>query len=246
MCTVALAFQRYPGLPLLLAANRDENLKRPAEGPAVRRERAPAILAPLDVQAGGTWLGLSQRGVLVAVTNRFGHPRDPARRSRGQVVLEALAAANAHAAAQAVAAIAPAAVNPFHLLIADSARGFQVFHDGEAIRCSELGPGWHVLTERSLVGPPPLREAKVRAALAQHTSAPAPEALHALLRSHEDAPLDATCVHVPELDYGTRSTTILYAATAVSPGRLFHGEGPPCQNALVDRSALLAELMSQA
>lgn len=246
MCTVALAFQRYPGLPLLLAANRDENLRRPAQGPAVRRDQSPAILAPLDVQAGGTWLGYSQRGVLVAVTNRFGHPRDPARRSRGQVVLAALSAANAAEAARAVAAIAPSAVNPFHLLIADSVRGFQVFHDGEAVRSSELGPGWHVLTERSLAGPPPLRESKVRAALAHHHRAPEPEALHALLRSHEDAPLDATCVHVPELEYGTRSTTILYAPSAPGAGRLFHGEGPPCQNALVDQSALLLELMSPA
>jgi uncharacterized protein with NRDE domain len=244
MCTVALAFRRYPGLPLLLAANRDENLKRPAEGLAVRRDKHPAILSPLDVQAGGTWLGLSARGVLVAVTNRFGHARDPARRSRGQVVLEALAASDAAEAAGVIAALAASSVNPFHLLIADSTRGFQVFHDGEALRCSELGPGWHVLTERSLAGPAPLRESKVRAALARHASAPSPEELHTLLRSHEDAPLDATCVHVPELDYGTRSTTIAYVPDAGTPGRLFHGEGPPCQNALVDRSALYPELMS--
>ena len=159
-------------------------------------------------------------------------------------MLEALAASDAAEAAGVIAALAASSVNPFHLLIADSTRGFQVFHDGEALRCSELGPGWHVLTERSLAGPAPLRESKVRAALARHASAPSPEELHTLLRSHEDAPLDATCVHVPELDYGTRSTTIAYVPDAGTPGRLFHGEGPPCQNALVDRSALYPELMS--
>ncbi|MFO0728198.1 MAG: NRDE family protein [Myxococcota bacterium] len=244
MCTVALAFQRYPGLPLLLAANRDEKLDRPAEPLALREHQGHAVLTPLDRLAGGTWLGLSRHQVLVAVTNRFGFTRDPARRSRGLIVLDALTAPTAAEAAGAVAALPPEATNPFHLFIADRQRGFLLVHDGAAIRTSELAPGWHVLTERSEMGAPPLRELKVRRALAAMEAVPQREALKDLLSSHQDAPLDATCVHLPDLDYGTRATTLYFGAESRAERRLYSAEGPACQSQLVDQSALLEALGS--
>ena len=69
MCTLIALHRCVPGSPLVVAANRDEFLARPAEGPALRMRENGPILAPLDVEAGGTWLGLNGRGVFVGLTN---------------------------------------------------------------------------------------------------------------------------------------------------------------------------------
>ena len=68
MCTLIAIHRRIPGAPLVVAANRDEFLDRPTEGPAVRDGDPAPVLAPRDVRAGGTWLGLGAHGVFAAVT----------------------------------------------------------------------------------------------------------------------------------------------------------------------------------
>jgi uncharacterized protein with NRDE domain len=69
MCTLIVLHRCIPGRPLVVAANRDEFLDRPAEGMALRTSRTGTILSPLDLEAGGTWVGLSQRGVFAGLTN---------------------------------------------------------------------------------------------------------------------------------------------------------------------------------
>ena len=55
---------------LVLAANRDEYLDRAAEKPTLRRSGNRTVLAPRDLQAGGTWLGLNDAKLFAALTNR--------------------------------------------------------------------------------------------------------------------------------------------------------------------------------
>ncbi len=96
MCTLLLVHRLHaftPGGPsestsplTLLAANRDENTARPAEGWAPRLYGERRAFAPRDVTLGGTWMGMNDAGMVAAVTNRFGLPRDPSRRSRGEIV----------------------------------------------------------------------------------------------------------------------------------------------------------------
>jgi len=69
MCTLIVLHRCVPGRPLVVAANRDEFLDRPAAGPALRMRDSGPILAPLDLEAGGTWLGLNGRGVFAGLTN---------------------------------------------------------------------------------------------------------------------------------------------------------------------------------
>src|SRR5690242_6472196 len=107
MCTLAVAFQTDRRWPVVVAANRDERLGRPAEGWGIR-EGAGGIrhAAPRDLLAGGTWIGVSARGVFAAVTN-FHAPAawypDPARRSRGELVPLALGTPDVAAARGAIA-----------------------------------------------------------------------------------------------------------------------------------------------
>ena len=69
MCLLALYYQTIPGAPLAVAANREEFFDRPFLPPRVLGSRC-RYLAGVDQRAGGTWLGVNQHGLLVAVTNR--------------------------------------------------------------------------------------------------------------------------------------------------------------------------------
>lgn len=90
MCLIALAYKAHPRFPLIVAANRDEFLDRPAE-PAHFWEDAPGILAGRDERAGGTWMGITRTGRFAAITNyremRMSFPAGP---SRGLLVRQAL------------------------------------------------------------------------------------------------------------------------------------------------------------
>ena len=100
MCTLVVAVSVWASAPLVVAANRDEQLARPAAPPHVwARDDEPLIFAPRDLLAGGTWLGI--RGAMfVGITNRFmGRVPPPGPRSRGELVLDALAAGSVDAAA---------------------------------------------------------------------------------------------------------------------------------------------------
>jgi uncharacterized protein with NRDE domain len=72
MCTVVIL--RRPGhdWPLLLAANRDEMRGRPWSPPGRHWPDRPATRAGLDHEAGGSWLGVNDSGVVVAILNRRG------------------------------------------------------------------------------------------------------------------------------------------------------------------------------
>ena len=85
MCLILLAWQ-VPGRPaLVVAANRDEFHPRPA-APAAFWEDQPSILAGRDLEARGTWMGISRSGRFAAVTNYRGGTEPRAAQSRGSLV----------------------------------------------------------------------------------------------------------------------------------------------------------------
>ena len=67
MCLIAWNWQPESATPLLLLANRDEFYARPAQ--ALQWWDGGRILAGKDLQAGGTWMGLTRTGRLAALTN---------------------------------------------------------------------------------------------------------------------------------------------------------------------------------
>lgn len=85
MCLIVLAWRALPDFPLVVAANRDEFHVRPA-APAEFWEDHPAILAGRDLEARGTWMGVSRTGRFAAVTNYRGAREPRAVESRGALV----------------------------------------------------------------------------------------------------------------------------------------------------------------
>jgi uncharacterized protein with NRDE domain len=122
VCLIVLAWECHPDYPLVLAANRDEFLSRPAL-PAHWWEDAPELLAGRDLEAGGTWMGLSRAGRFAALTNY----RDPSRHiagapSRGALVREALEDAAPPARTLEAMRDKAAGYAAFNLLVGDGER----------------------------------------------------------------------------------------------------------------------------
>lgn len=257
MCLLIVLSRVHPEAPLVVAANRDEWLTRPALVSTVLQERDPRIVGGRDELAGGTWLALNEHGVFAGLTNQPTPVRDPTRRSRGELPLALTQNSSARAAVEDFAGrYRPKEFSPAWLLVGDRSALFLIdMTSGPAPGVTELPPGLHVLENRAWGAP----SAKVRAVREQMSTAVATrgEALHALLvevlRAHDvpDGPAgdsgvagfvrppetEANCVHAGP--YGTRSASILLVPPAPGAARLWVSEGPPCTHPLLERSALL-------
>jgi uncharacterized protein with NRDE domain len=261
MCTILAAVGVWPETPLVIAANRDEALDRPAGPPQLWPAgdvAGRAVLAPRDLRAGGTWLGLNDAGLFVGITNRRSPP-DPSRRSRGELVFAALGADDHIDAHARVLGLDPRAYNPFHLLLADRRGGVIVWGDGERLHEHPLAPGIHWITERSF-GAGESRRHELLGELATTLAAgPAPD--HARWRSiladhrphhASDQPppassigFDSMCVHAQPLNYGTRSSTLIELGRERGDVRFLHSAGRPCESAFVDYSEAVATLVAR-
>ncbi len=236
MCTVILAFKHFAGQPIRLVANRDEQLDRPAETFRLR-QTDPKTLSPRDLVAGGTWIGVNEHGIAVAITNRFGAAPDPDRRSRGELVSMALQHTSVVAAADAIHNLDAAHYNGFHLTIASVDAAEIVWSDARQFTRVSLEPGLHVVTERSFEAADSPREHWLRSQL-EHVSTPAD--LNELVLQRSDDGFNGTIVSVPDLNYGTRSSTRIALGDEVL---LEHADGAPDEVPYDDRSAELAALL---
>ena len=68
MCLIVFANNVHPKYKLIFAANRDEFYNRPSEQADYWTEH-PDLLAGKDLQAGGTWMGITKQGKFAAITN---------------------------------------------------------------------------------------------------------------------------------------------------------------------------------
>ena len=111
-----------------------------------------AVVAGLDGFSGGSWLGVNDHGLVSGIRNRHGSlgPAD-GKRSRGEIVLEALDHADAEAAAGALGELDGTSYRGFNMMIADTEKAFWLHNeardDGEIdiFEIPEGGFGFHDL-----------------------------------------------------------------------------------------------------
>ncbi|TPG11580.1 NRDE family protein [Rhodanobacter glycinis] len=122
MCLIAFAWNAHSRWRLVLAGNRDEFHARPSM--ALARWADAPIIGGRDLQAGGTWLGVTDHGRCCVVTN-VRDPRDPQLGvSRGLLATDYLGgAASATTHAQQLLRSA-AQYRPFNLLTFDAHAAF--------------------------------------------------------------------------------------------------------------------------
>jgi hypothetical protein len=187
------------------------------------------IVAPRDLQAGGSWIGANGYGLVAAIANRHGEDVTEGVRSRGLIVLDVLRQPTAEAGLAWVRDhLDRFAYAGFHLLLADGERALVVRHRGSSgphpllkDDTFEFLPGAYVITnlhEPGTVAPPegarPVFEEPFERTferlqgLAADTETTLPGDVHILKRGRRR---------------GTVSSAILV------PPRFFFAAGPPDQ-----------------
>jgi uncharacterized protein with NRDE domain len=221
MCLVLVVWRVHPQYPCVVAANRDESHARPTARAAWWPDH-PQILAGRDLEAGGTWLGVTRTGRFAALTNY----RDPEQRradapSRGALVTSMLESSASVAEGLAYLREVGANYNGFNLIFSDGER-LGIY---ESMRGAgrELGPGIYGLSNHLLDTPwPKVQHAKSRLATALLDMSDTAPVL-ALLRDDRPAPDDqlpqtglslewerlVSSAFVRASDYGTRCSTII-------------------------------------
>ena len=187
MCLILFAWKIHEGFPLVLAANRDEFYERPT-APADFWDEAPHVLAGRDLKEGGTWLGITRKGRLAALTNY----RDPTTLkkdapTRGRLVSDYLLGDETPRAYLDRVASAAARYNGFSLIVGGPAELLYFSNRGEQIR---LSPGTYGLSNRLLDTPwPKVERGKMAlSGVLKRKGVPSEEALFALLADRSRPP----------------------------------------------------------
>jgi hypothetical protein len=229
MCFILLLYQVHPAYPVLLAANREERRDRPATPPH-EWPGSPRIWAGRDEVAGGTWLGVNEHGLLVAVTNRRSDGQDPAAPSRGTLCLNALREPTPRKARRYVQEqLAASRFNPFNLLAANVEEAWVGTWRGDSV---DLRPGVHVVVSQGDVDDMNLARARRGRRLARQLdlTASLPDILEALGRicANQTRP-EPIC-----RPGGVRGTVSSSLIALDADGRLaayLHAGGPPSEHA---------------
>ena len=253
MCLLIFAWQVEPSYSLIVAANRDERLDRPAVSFCVLRESGPRMLGGRDELAGGTWLAVNEHGVVAGLTNcPAPGGRDPAKRSRGELPLLLAEHCSADAAVtDVVRRVRPGDYNPAWLLVGDRNSLYYVeVTAGDTPLVRRLRPGIHVL-ENAPLGIETPKVTRVSSLIAAASALgrslwsclPSVLADHTVLSTSDEWPQDpttvrssatlASCVHAS--DYGTRSATLVRVSLAPEDRpKMLVADGPPCTAPFVD------------
>jgi uncharacterized protein with NRDE domain len=241
MCLLALFFRVVEDAPVVAGANREEYYRRGGEPPRLLQGRLRAV-AGIDPAAGGTWFGVNENSVLVAVTNRrkFEVPQQP--RSRGLLVRELLDCPSAAAAVErAVAALETNHYAGANIVCADATRAV-VIQAGEWLRIRPLPPGIHILTNRDINDPSDPRLTYALAWLNRRSYTKAADCLRALQTLCAQHQPDDPPMCFRDGERGTVSSSLVALRGTPTENTYWHAQGPPCQTPYADYSHLLREL----
>lgn len=238
MCLLLFGHDIHPRYPLIVAANRDEFHRRPS-APAHWWQDRP-ILAGRDLEAGGTWMGVSRAGRFAVVTNyREPASQQPGLRSRGEAVVEALCHPGRPAEFLEFLRREGDRYNGFNLVFGEPGEVYVYSNRGQAER---LPPGLYGLSNHLLETPWPKvvrgKQGLQRYLEGDEVGQPGP--LLELLADRQvdaDATLPETGVgaewerllapmFIVSPDYGTRASTALLASADGELHFVERGIGP--------------------
>ena len=223
MCLIVLAYRVHPSYPVIFAANRDEFYARPTAALGEWPD-APHIVAGRDLEGGGTWMGISRKGRLAALTNY----REPGRQrtdapSRGHLVSDFLRGEEELSRYIEKISLRDQNYNGYNMLLSDGTRW--VYVSNRSLAPQELTPGIYGLSNHLLNTPWPKVQRSRRAVERLLTSErhPAIIALMDILQDRDIPPDDALpstgvglewerrlgAVFIRSSIYGTRSSTTL-------------------------------------
>ena len=225
MCTLIVLWNTEG---MLVGANRDEKYNRYSEDFAFRPD---GVCCPLDVR-GGTWIGINDRFVFAALTN-LEVPRGDkmGRRSRGDLIFQALKQSNAlTAAGKVLELLGSGSYNPCNIFIADNTRLLGITVTEPKIQVAQLSPNdygqkIHTATPWGIDTWHAPRCQKIK-----ETHIEEIEPLKRLLKYHGDisnSKEESLCLH--RKDYGTVSSCVIDVVWNLG-FTVFHTDKPPCES----------------
>ena len=143
--------------------NRDEQRSRPlAMPPALHALGTVRALHPVDPQGGGTWIAVTEHGLVLALLNGDDRgapdpPEAPPRKSRGTIIPALAATAARRAADVTVRVLDPQAYRPFHLVIADERGAIEVTSAGRVLAAAAPDRSDRLIRTSSSVDPAAVR-----------------------------------------------------------------------------------------
>jgi uncharacterized protein with NRDE domain len=224
----------------LLCFNRDESRSRlPGRPPSVRRVNGLRVIAPADGNHGGTWIGVTEEGLTVALANRYQEPRPPAPEqpiSRGLLVTDMLGRSSLTEIARTLTGMRLEQYEPFTLVgLARDAPAHLWSWNGstlESWRQEEAG----LLLASSAADQDAAASARRDTFSAARAEAPLDGATLARLHASHRPVRGALSVCMHRED----ASTVSFTMVAVGRGRvsLAHANGPPCVTPLAPALAL--------
>ena len=245
MCLILVGWRVHPNFPLVVAANRDEFYARPTALADFWAD-VTDVIAGRDLEAGGTWLGITRGGRFAAVTNVRESGAGKGRHSRGRLTQDFLA--GRQGPEEYLRDLDPKDYSGFNLLLGDGDALWYFSNRGTGPEVLE--PGIYGLSNHLLDSPwPKLLTARQGFARALG-DLPDRSSLFRVLADDEivaDTELPATgiplewerrlsAIFVHSAAYGTRASTVVTRTTAGDiclEERSYGPNGQPIQSSLI-------------
>jgi hypothetical protein len=201
----------------------------------------------MDLQAGGTWFGVNQHGLVVAVANRPKSTPVPAPRSRGVLCRDSLRAGSARKAVDmALDELTTGRYEGCNFVALDMESGWAV-HAGDEVEAVELDEGLNIIGSMDLNDPRDERGKMARRLLTLQTLDSPVKFLAVASKVFARAPSPpgrATMI-VRGVDKGTVSSTLVALGKKPRDAIYQFADGPPDQAKFEDYSPLLRDILSR-
>jgi len=242
VCSIVILKKSENEWPLIIAVNRDEMNNRKSLPPDRHWKDKPHIFAGKDLLAGGSWLGVNDNGVCVAIMNRknsLGFAEN--KKSRGELVLKALDHEDANKSLKALEKIQKNQYRTFNMFIGDNLNSYWIKSDETSldIECNKISDGLSMITsyDRNDFSSNRIKNYLPKFSL---TREPNPtknewsdwEKLLGSKHREDDNPLSAMCI---KTDMGFQTVSSAFIALPSSKSKLNHkpifryaGGSPDC------------------
>ncbi len=241
MCLLVIFHRVVEDAHLIVGANREEAYARGGEAPQIVAGNC-RFVAGIDPVAGGTWLGVNEHGVLVALTNRSKSEVPEQGRSRGLLRGDLLDCRTAAAAAIVAGyELGQPRYAGCNILCADQ-NTVIALHGGDWLRVRPLPPGLHVLSAHDINDGSDRRIGHALWWLNGRHYAVAEDCVTALKELCSQTGNGGPPMCIRREQGGTVSSTIIVLRPELDRSLYLHAQGPPDQTPYMDYSQLLAQI----
>ncbi len=143
MSLLIIGLRTYRNFPICIGYNREENPKRKTSMPKLTEDKK-SVIAGLDASSEGTWVGSNQHNLVVALVNRNEKPLAAQKKSRGQLVSQALELEHPD---KVLAFLKKSAKEsrPFNLFFGNMNVAYSAQWDGKKLTAKKLDNGYYVI-----------------------------------------------------------------------------------------------------